>query len=44
MPFSLLPKQMVSSLTDVTAESLLKKGEHKDKFAEEDLQYILENI
>ena len=26
MPFSLLPKQMVSSLTDVTAESLLKKG------------------
>ena len=26
MPFSLLPKQMVSSLTDVTAESLLKRG------------------
>ena len=26
MPFSLLPKQMVSSLTNVTAESLLKRG------------------
>lgn len=38
------PKKINLAYMQQTAESLLKKGEHKDKFAEEDLQYILENI
>jgi predicted TIM-barrel fold metal-dependent hydrolase len=38
------PKKIDLAYMQKTAESLLKKGEHKDKYAEQDLQFILRNL